>query len=492
MKRCLLAIVATLLGCAALGGCEGTYAIADSHPSTGGVGSSGTGASGTGSGSASTDPVIQPSDSGNSSGNATTGGTSNGSGSGAQTDSGGNPSGNNGGNNGGNTGGGGAQVNTNPGFVNLAPPMGAPLDPAGMTVTPPPPAGWVWYEIEGALCRDGSPTGFYVRYTSSKKLLFYLEGGGACTSPGFCNFNPASVGQVLLGDLETPIGSAFGAGSGRQQPGTAGIFDTANSANPVKDWNMIYVPYCTGDVHFGSKPNSSLPGVSQPQQFVGHLNMKKFVARIVPTFKDKVDLVLLSGSSAGGFGTVLNYSMVQDAFGAIPVKAVDDSGPAFADAYFPVCMQKRWRQLWGMDDSFPSDCAECRQADGGGLARWGDYMVRKHPNFSVGLLSSMRDEIIRLFYSAGNNSCAGFETSEMVGTFLGANGGMISADVYTQGLEGLRKQYINNPRCAAYFIDGTLHQHLWRPRFFESPNPAMTIARWLTDFVNGQGDNIGP
>ena len=68
-----------------------------------------------------------------------------------------------------------------------------------------------------------------------------------------------------------------------------------------------------------------------------------------PTFKDKVSRVVLTGSSAGGFGAALNYSMVQDAFGNVPVSILDDSGPPFEDQQMPVCMQKRWREAWGFE-----------------------------------------------------------------------------------------------------------------------------------------------
>ena len=47
--------------------------------------------------------------------------------------------------------------------------------------------------------------------------------------------------------------------------------------------------------------------------------LEAVVARIVPTFKDKVDKVVITGASAGGFGAALNFSMVQDAFGEVRV-----------------------------------------------------------------------------------------------------------------------------------------------------------------------------
>jgi hypothetical protein len=31
-----------------------------------------------------------------------------------------------------------------------------------------------------------------------------------------------------------------------------GLLDRANPQNPVRDWSLLFVPYCTGDVHSAS------------------------------------------------------------------------------------------------------------------------------------------------------------------------------------------------------------------------------------------------
>src|SRR5262249_37663476 len=146
----------------------------------------------------------------------------------------------------------------------------------------------------------------------------------------------------------------------------SGIFKN-DPANPAKDWNMVFIPYVTGDVFFGSKPNGSVPGVEGTFQFVGKTNMLKFLSRIIATYKD-AQIVVLSGSSAGGIGALLNYTYYADAFidqgqGA-RVFLLDDAGPFFDDKYLEVCIQKRYREMYGLNDSFPKDCAECVSADG--------------------------------------------------------------------------------------------------------------------------------
>jgi len=344
----------------------------------------------------------------------------------------------------------------------------------------------------------------FVRFTSSDKLFIYLEGGGACTNLGFCNLNPPNVNTAISGSGETVLGSALGVVAARQQPGVfeggviRGIFDTTNAANPFKDWNAVYIPYCTGDVFSGTKTAGMVPGVTAAQKFVGHFNMEKFVGRIVPTFKPKVSRVVITGASAGSFGAALNYSMVQDAFGCVPVDALLDSGVPFSDTYMPVCMQKRWREAWGLDAALPPDCTECRQNDGGGFLKYADFLIRKHPNARLASISSMQDEVIRLFFSSGVKNCSGYDTADPYGITLGQVADptiYFSAADYTGGLNEVRAKYQSSNRFATYFIGGaaiTFHQHTWRQRFFEAPSGGKTIAQFTTDFLNGTMTQIGP
>jgi hypothetical protein len=286
-------------------------------------------------------------------------------------------------------------------------------------------------------------------------------------------------------------------------PTPAGMFDQGNTANPYKDWNMVYVPYCTGDVFFGTNDNGSVPRLSG-QHFVGYNDMKLFIGRLVPTFKDKVDTVVLTGASAGGFGAALNFSMVQDAFGNIPVLPVDDSGPPFSDTYMSTCMQKNWREAWGYNGSLPPDCAECRQADGGGLAHLADFLLKKHPKARIALISTVQDEVIRLFYSPGLSNCANYNTADPIGIFaLQADpNSYMAGQSYTDGLTELRTKYQTTGKFASYYMGGaapnnTYHQHVFRSRFYDkggaNPSPSVeSIADFVGHFINGQVETIGP
>ena len=159
-------------------------------------------------------------------------------------------------------------------YVPLAVPLGAPLDRnnwdpiPGADAGPTPPSGWNFYNINGAICRDGSPMGIFVKYGTVNKLMVFFEGGGLCFSSHFCDHNPANMMQEFSADPETQgqtIGevlSALGSPAIRQQPSNLGIFDPSNTANPFAGWNQVYIPYCTGDAHFGTIDQGAVADIS--------------------------------------------------------------------------------------------------------------------------------------------------------------------------------------------------------------------------------------
>jgi hypothetical protein len=408
-------------------------------------------------------------------------------------------------------------------FVNLAPPMLSALDrtesdpllsDAGVAI----PAGWNFYQIAGSMCRDGSPNGIFVRYSSdasnSNKLMIYFEGGGACISPHFCDHNPANLNQMFSG-------GADGQGEGfnsilfdnlvsppiAQMPWDKGIFDFTNDANPFKGWNQVYIPYCTGDVHFGTNDNGSVAtSVITGGHFVGYNNTKLFVGHIVPTFPN-MQRVVVTGSSAGGLGAVFNFGMIQDAFTtAVPVTVLDDSAVGFPDTQFmPACLQQEFRTTWGLDDAYPSDCAACFSSDGSGMMNLINYWHAKYKKAKIGVVMSLHDQIFRLFFAAGANNCATNDPNIL--TTLGFQGTDVpgyTAAQWEMGLDSLRTAYDCTGAFSSYYIGDatdagdsngtidTLHMHIFRDRFYEQLAGGKTIAEWTTDLLNGTIEDVGP
>jgi hypothetical protein len=363
------------------------------------------------------------------------------------------------------------------GFEDAAPPLLEPL--------PDAPAGtWTPIEIPDAKCRDGSGMKIFVRYSDASPNYFvYLEGGGVCLDDFFCGINPKNVNESL--NAESIITGVTGLGLYPQEPVDEGIFKK-DPTNPVKDWNAVYVPYCTGDVYGGNKPNATFPPgfeglgghTEGTHQFVGFDTANKVFGRIVPTFPD-AKKALLTGASAGGMGALLHSHRFADMLhnAGYPTRGfiVSDSAMPFGDQYLAKCTQKTWRELWGLNPSFPQDCTDCFAADGGGIASsMAGYLKMKYPdNTQVlgGLISSQDDEIISLFFGSAVPDCT--PTLYDIG-------------VYKSAIEDFRDNIVGRDRMGSYYMPGSLHMHIWRSRFYETNGMNMTIAAWLEQILNNQ------
>ena len=131
-----------------------------------------------------------------------------------------------------------------------------------MVAKQPAPSEWIKYEnlaqVIGADGKEHSATcsgfpgtdpsfSFWARRGTSKNLVVFFEGGGACWDDLTCTFPiaaglPSQVPQFFVPAIDPNASPA----------NYDGIFKSDNPANPVKDWSFVYIPYCTGDIHVGS------------------------------------------------------------------------------------------------------------------------------------------------------------------------------------------------------------------------------------------------
>src|SRR5690554_1932758 len=152
--------------------------------------------------------------------------------------------------------------------------------------------GWNPIEAGGeAVCSDGSDYRFFVRPGASDKLMFYLEGGGACWAGLNCDpgLNPTYQVNLAAADPATAHGVlAF------QQP-----------ANPLADYTVVYAPYCSGDVHLGDTaqnyPVPAVGGRSAGEVHVEHRGWVNASAALDWAYSHVPDpqQIFVTGSSAG-------------------------------------------------------------------------------------------------------------------------------------------------------------------------------------------------
>jgi hypothetical protein len=311
---------------------------------------------------------------------------------------------------------------------------------------------WTWIDFPDSFCRDGKTAGISVSLNAaSNNLMIYLEGGGACFDSLTCGVNPSAP---------------------QKNEKTGGLFDRSNAKNPVKDWNIIHVPYCTGDVHMGTNASATVEGLGTKQKFVGYRNMEAYLKRIVPTFP-KLERVLLTGVSAGGFGAAGNAVLVQRAFAGIRVNLIDDSGPPMSSKVMPECLQQKWRDVWGLKDSMLKDCGAACANEDNFVFDFGQLLASKFNDRAAGLIESVADGTIRGFFGAGLRDCTGVPI--IVDSVPEAD--------FKAGLLEYREAVKEQPKFSTWYPAGTQHTWLGGASLYSAKIGDKALIDWVTDIV---------
>lgn len=177
-------------------------------------------------------------------------------------------------------------------------------------------------------CRLGNKQfSFYFKPGKEEKLIVYFDGGGACWDSNTC-----VTGQ------QTPL-PAYVPELSKTMP-SEGLFDQNNKKNPYRNWSVAVIPYCTGDIHFGSKDQDytdftgAVTGVPGGKVTLHHRGFDNFLYVrdwLMTRYGDdkkghseanndhdendgKIKKLLVTGSSAGGYGAAFAYPHLKQAF----------------------------------------------------------------------------------------------------------------------------------------------------------------------------------
>ncbi|MGZ8947379.1 MAG: pectin acetylesterase-family hydrolase [Methylococcaceae bacterium] len=172
---------------------------------------------------------------------------------------------------------------------------------------------------------------FYFKPGKNDKLVVFFNGGGACWDDATC------LTSLKVGDRPTYNPSI----NQENSPiGAGGIFDDNNQENPFKEWSKVFIPYCTGDIHVGSKSvkyidDGSITGYPGAPVEVKHhgfdnfLAVREWIKGQFPTDREhNLKKLVVTGSSAGGYGATLNFPYLQDAFPKTNAVLVSDASSA--------------------------------------------------------------------------------------------------------------------------------------------------------------------
>ncbi|PRQ07719.1 pectin acetylesterase-family hydrolase [Enhygromyxa salina] len=211
---------------------------------------------------------------------------------------------------------------------------------------PPPPAydEWVPIELPDTYCSDGSQYKFFVNWhEGADDLMVIFEPGGACWDYESCSGELGKLGAANPNGISDNHMDAWAVHSP--------LVRRDSSQNPMRDWNMVFVSYCTGDVHTGSRSATyeSEDGTKQlAYKHVGHDNMMAVSEWLGWQFQD-TDKLYAGGCSAGGAGSNVNYFFLREAIAPNFGYLVNDSGPLFPDSVNSAPLHELIQSAWGLD-----------------------------------------------------------------------------------------------------------------------------------------------
>jgi hypothetical protein len=109
-----------------------------------------------------------------------------------------------------------------------------------------------------------------------------------------------------------------------------GIFDLANPENPLRDYDMVYVTYCTGDVYLGSRETTYTGRNGDVTiRHNGYTNAQAALAWAFETFPAP-ESVAVMGCSAGGLGSIIHAPTIIEQYDGVPVVQLSDASGGYS------------------------------------------------------------------------------------------------------------------------------------------------------------------
>ena len=204
---------------------------------------------------------------------------------------------------------------------------------------------WIKVEPPGVVCGNNSQYKFWVNYSDkSDNLLVVLEPGGACWDYDSCtgkngirgaaNVNGLADDHFKLASFISPFLNRY------------------SDEVPTTDWNYVYIPYCTGDVHTGNAvaTYTDEAGVDSVEfHHDGHNVTQQITSWLDQNFTH-VPKLFVTGCSAGGVGSMVNYHFLRNGIRSVEKGyMLDDSGPVFPSTGYSAPLHTKIRAAWNVE-----------------------------------------------------------------------------------------------------------------------------------------------
>jgi len=258
----------------------------------------------------------------------------------------------------------------------------APADGGPALLAALPFDRWSYVPIPGAVCGNGSPAAIGVSpHAGATEVLVFFSGGGACWDEDCLR----GEGAVHIAEDYTPEILAAEVGLFA----ALGWEDSASTANPFRESHLVFIPYCTGDVHAGDA--EAIYDPARPTAVVHHRgarNTALFVEAMRASWPE-LARVRVMGGSAGAFGATLAWDRFGDAWPGAELVILADSGQLVEP---PAALWATFHARWGL--RVPPGCSACEAS----FSAYYDHFDARYPATRFALMGSMRDGVISSYF----------------------------------------------------------------------------------------------
>jgi len=309
------------------------------------------------------------------------------------------------------------------------------------------PDGWQQIKPGGdTLCARGTEYSFLVHPGNPQKIVIDFAGGGACWSPMTCD------SEQMFTDTVRESFSKI-----EEQ---AGIYDHNNPNNPYQGWTHIYVPYCTGDLHLGSRDtiyqrfNNEIFTIHHR----GALNVKAVMTWMRANYAQASE-ISVAGCSAGAYASVIWTAYVAEAYKSAKIFQFGDSGAGVSDQlFFP---------QWGMEAAIPSWISNLNpnRVDWSHLSLSDVYrgVADYYPQIQLSQLNTEKDRVQSFLYVV-----LGGQASEWKGRML----------KNMESTAGARNFHY-------YVAAGKEHCSAGKNLFYSTQSDGVPLRQWLSNAIRG-------
>jgi len=200
-----------------------------------------------------------------------------------------------------------------------------------------------WTKIEpggDTRCVEDTPYAFWVRPGTENKLLIYFQGGGMCWKEGNC-LQEEGYDHAVIDDEDDPLND--------NPRSMRGIFDFADERNPFATYSFVFIPYCTGDLHWGDyvATYTKADGTSVPIYHRGYVNAQSALRWVYENYPAPTS-IFVTGGSAGSVGSILHAAHIARHYPDSVVTQLGDSIAEFPPFDFDAAYRAH--------QNFPPNC----------------------------------------------------------------------------------------------------------------------------------------